>query len=157
MLELSRRPEMQNQLREEFQSAGNVSEIIRDARKLDALPLLHGIVKESLRLRPTHPEGQPRMTPADTITKVFNMDIEVNTRINSYPWLLHRTEEIFPKPEIWDPYRWLRRDQDGQWRKAEDKRLENWFWAFGRGPRICLGSNLVYQSKSQMLPPEDRF
>jgi cytochrome P450 len=155
MLHISRNKDIQDRLRQELRALSTSILItaadhqLPSAKELDSLPLLHAIVKESLRLRPTHPEGQPRITPQSTTTTLGKFpNIPGYVRVNSYPWCLHRNPDIYPEPERWIPDRWIEEgDAFSYWKKA-DYKIEQWFWAFGRGPRMCLGSNLVMHSKS---------
>ena len=55
-------------------------------------------------------------------------------------YCLHRNPEVFPEPEIWRPERWLI-DQTS----PEYKEMLRWFWAFGSGGRMCIGSHLAVQ------------
>ncbi|PSK34017.1 Phenylacetate 2-hydroxylase [Elsinoe australis] len=142
MFQISCNAEVQRALRAEFQA---LPASTPSPQQLDSLPVLHGIVKESLRLRPTHPEGQPRVVPQDGVVEALGTyKLTPGTRIYSYPWLLHRKEDVFPQAEIWNPYRWVERDEDDQEKKGGSKDMENAFWAFGKGSRICMGNHLVY-------------
>lgn len=52
---------------------------------------------------------------------------------------MHRNPDVFPEPETWRPERWL--DSDGNIDAGGEK--ARWFWAFGSGGRMCVGSNLA--------------
>ncbi|KAF2834049.1 cytochrome P450 [Ophiobolus disseminans] len=118
------------------------------ARCLDQLPILNGVIKEALRLRPTHPEGQPRISPPNGIT-ICDQYIPAGVRINSYPYLLHRLEATFARPEEFIPSRWDKRSEAQVEFNFEAQ--ERNFWAFGRGPRICLGSHLTVHILQHIL------
>jgi cytochrome P450 len=111
-------------------------------KDIDDLPLLHAVVMETLRLHAAIPGGQPRITPANTTlgpsgTKAY--DIPAGIRVVSAAHSLHRHSAIFPEPGLWRPKRWMSEDGgvDGGGEKAR------WFWAFGSGGRMCVGSNLA--------------
>lgn len=113
-----------------------------DFRTLDSLPMLHAVVMESLRLHAAIPGCQPRITPegAEIGPPGSSIkDLPANVRVNSYGYSLHLNEEVFPQPHEWQPQRWLdeRGEIDGGGEKAR------WFWAFGSGGRMCIGSNLA--------------
>jgi hypothetical protein len=55
---------------------------------------------------------------------------------------LHRNGAVFADPEAWEPSRWLRAADDPQLRE-----MNRWFWAFGSGGRMCVGSNLALYRK----------
>jgi cytochrome P450 len=104
------------------------------AKEIDALPLLHAVVKESLRLRPTVPVGQPRLTPHGTTTLGGYGGIPENVQVNAFAWSIHRNPEMFPCPEQWKPERWLVNDNIDKGDGDDSK--DRWFWAFGSGPRM---------------------
>ncbi|GAB7353766.1 hypothetical protein MBLNU459_g4156t1 [Dothideomycetes sp. NU459] len=111
-------------------------------KDVDALPLLHAVVMETLRLHSAIPGGQPRMTPADATlgegeTAVHG--IPAGIRVNASAYSLHRNADVFPEPETWRPQRWL--DSNGCVDAGGEK--ARWFWAFGSGGRMCVGSNIA--------------
>lgn len=111
-----------------------------DAKLIDALPTLHAILTETLRLHAAIPGNQPRITPpsatlgppSHTLT-----NLPANVRVQAQAWSLHRNPVVFPSPETWNPARWLESSE------AELKEMQRWFWAFGSGGRMCVGSNLA--------------
>ena len=112
------------------------------SKDLDELPTLHAVVMETLRLHAAIPGGQPRVTPANTTlgppgAEVYG--IPAGVRVVSAAHSLHRNPEVFPEPGRWRPERWLdeKGGVDGGGEKAR------WFWAFGSGGRMCVGSNLA--------------
>lgn len=113
-----------------------------DFKTLDNLPLLHAVVMESLRLHAAIPGCQPRITPEGAEIGPPGSSIKglpANVRVNSYGYSLHLNEDVFPEPGEWQPQRWLdgHGEIDGGGEKAR------WFWAFGSGGRMCIGSNLA--------------
>lgn len=52
-------------------------------------------------------------------------------------WMMHRNQEAFPFPDIFDPTRWT--DQDQAVVHAREKCLV----PFSRGSRMCIGQNLA--------------
>ena len=62
-------------------------------------------------------------------------------RVNAQAYSLHRNEEAFPKAEEWIPDRWLGKVP------GETEKKERWFWAFGSGGRMCVGSNFAMNCK----------
>lgn len=116
-----------------------------DAKSIDSLPMLHAIMMETLRLHAAIPGNQPRVTPdmpctttlGDTETGVLYTGLPPGVRVQSQAWSLHRNPEVFPDPDAWKPERWLDATQ------AEQREMGRWFWAFGSGGRMCVGSNLA--------------
>ncbi|KAL4778953.1 cytochrome P450 [Aspergillus varians] len=147
--ELSRHPDLQRDLRKElltlkpeihYPRASGTTEL-PSPKSIDFLPLLEAILTETLRLHASIPGIQPRVTPFPTCTLVGYDNIPANTRVNAQAYSLHRNPEVFPDPETWEPRRWLN-DCNTSSDLEERKR---WFWAFGSGGRMCVGSNLALQ------------
>jgi cytochrome P450 len=112
------------------------------SKDIDDLPLLHAVVMETLRLHAAIPGGQPRITPANTTLGPPGAEVHgipAGVRVVSAAHSLHRNPRVFPEPGRWRPERWLdaRGGVDGGGEKAR------WFWAFGSGGRMCVGSNLA--------------
>ena len=151
-LELSRRPELQARLRKELLTLD--PPIVTDSpiddlpspHSIDALPLLDSVLQETLRLYAAGPARQPRVTPhvpgGTTIDNYAHIPGGVVVSANAHT--LHRNSEVFPEPESWIPERWMLDDADPE---AEEKREEmrRWFWAFGSGGRMCIGSHFAIQ------------
>ena len=160
MHEMSRRPSLQSKLHEELltlspplihpmdSSAGlsiatDVSNRLVAPRSIDALPLLDAVLQETLRLYAAAPAPQPRITPfLPTPTTIEGYrNIPGGVRVSSSAYALHRNAEAFPEPEKWIPERWLEAN------KEKTEQMRKWFFAFGSGGRMCLGSNFAIQGK----------
>lgn len=144
--QLSRHQEVQDKLREELLTLSPPISYpktadLPPAKSIDNLPLLEAIVTETLRLHAPIPGIQPRVTPSPSCTLAGYADIPPNTRVNAQGYSLHRNPEVFPEPETWQPKRWL--EAENLPANLEEKR--RWFWAFGSGGRMCVGSNLALQ------------
>lgn len=144
--QLSRHPEIQDQLREELSTLDppiafpGASEL-PSAKSIDNLPLLEAIVTETLRLHAPIPGIQPRVTPEPSCSLVGYDNIPAGIRVNAQAYSLHRNPQVFPDPESWQPKRWLK--EENELEELEERR--RWFWAFGSGGRMCVGSNLALQ------------
>lgn len=153
--ELSRHPELQEELRKELLTLeprltyprSDSSRELPSPKSIDTLPLLEAIVTETLRLHAPIPGIQPRVTPSPSCTLAGYSDIPANTRVNAQAYSLHRNPTVYPEPESWEPKRWLE-DQNSA---AELEERRRWFWAFGSGGRMCVGSNLALQGESFVL------
>lgn len=111
-----------------------------DAKEIDELPVLHAILMETLRLHTAIPGNQPRITPQSATLGAPGhavTDLPANVRVQAQAWSLHRNPDVFPQPESWNPSRWLDSSE------AQLKEMNRWFWAFGSGGRMCVGSNLA--------------
>lgn len=146
LYELSRRPEVQAKLREELMTLDPPLQfpppegddwVLPSAKAVDNLPYLEAVILETLRLYPSVPGGQPRRTP-----KVCSLgghdNIPAGTVVQCYAYSLHRTPEVFPEPELWKPERWIESSPEHL------SAMRRWFWAFGSGGRMCIGSNFAY-------------
>lgn len=141
----------QKRLREEIASVKDK----HDAKTIDSLPVLHACLMETLRLHAAIPGNQPRVTPQFATlgpleSQVTNLP--PNIRVQSQAWSLHRNPVVFPCPDSWQPERWLDADE------TQLKEMGKWFWAFGSGGRMCVGSNLaVLEMKNVMVAVWGRF
>lgn len=149
--ELSKHPDIQRELREELLTLSPTitypvpscsSLDLPHPKSIDALPLLQAIVMETLRLHAPIPGIQPRVTPYPTTSLAGYDDIPPNTRVSAQAYSLHRNAEVFPEPETWQPKRWLKPHDS-----PEMEEMRRWFWAFGSGGRMCVGSNLAVQGE----------
>ncbi|KAJ9632143.1 hypothetical protein H2203_000545 [Taxawa tesnikishii (nom. ined.)] len=123
-------------------TASEKKSTLPDPKDIDALPLLHAVLMETLRLHAAIPGGQPRVTPANaSLGPPDNAihGIPAGIRVNSAAFSLHRNPDVFAEPEQWRPERWL--DAEGAVDSGGEK--GRWFWAFGSGGRMCVGSNLA--------------
>ncbi|TID15282.1 cytochrome P450 [Venturia nashicola] len=114
-------------------------------KTIDALPFLDAIIQESLRLHAAIPGPEPRVTPASGCTLGPDnefLGIPGGVRISAQAWSLHRNGEVYEDPLEWRPSRWIEASEE------KLKEMKRWFWAFGSGGRMCVGSNLaLYQMK----------
>ncbi|KAI2080315.1 hypothetical protein LOZ36_006538 [Ophidiomyces ophidiicola] len=148
MYELSRRPELMVTLRHELHGLSRPiqlpgvacdahTRVLPSAQEIDKLPLLEAVVRETLRLYPAAGAPQPRVSHSKSAV-IEGYVIPSGVTVSSCAYSLHRNPRVFPEPEEWIPSRWMRTP-------AEVKEMNRWFWAFGSGGRMCLGSNLALQ------------
>jgi cytochrome P450 len=116
---------------------------------LGALPLLHAILMETLRVEAPIPGAQPRMTPAPSCN-LAGYEIPGGVRVCASAFSLHRNIKVFPYPDTWDHTRWLDGSKEGGDGRQGDKKVDEarkerdrWFWAFSSGGRMCVGSNFA--------------
>lgn len=131
----------QAKLRAELSNVPDIS----SAKALDALPILQAIIMETLRLHAAIPGNQPRITPPNATIGPYT-NIPANVRVQAQAWSLHREPSVFADPLTFAPGRWLDRAvhlELGSSSADELKEMNRWFWAFGSGGRMCVGSNLA--------------
>lgn len=116
-----------------------------DIRQIDNLPLLHAILMETLRVEAAIPGSQPRVSPYPS-SELCGYSIPGGTRVSAAAYGLHRNEEAFPDALKWKPSRWM---SNG---KSEDQReRDRYFWAFGSGGKMCIGSNFAMHGKNSFF------
>lgn len=128
---------------------------IPSPKAVDAVPLLHAVMMETLRLHAAIPGPQPRVTPAGGASLGPYANLPAGVRVASQAWSLHRNPDVFPEPDQWRPERWL--DANGDLLTADStdaegggerfREMMRWFWAFGSGGRMCIGSHLAVYGK----------
>jgi cytochrome P450 len=142
---LSQSLDLQHELRAELMSLepklafrDGTPGTLPDPKQLDALPLLHAILMETLRLHAAIPGPQPRQTPYPSC-QLGDYTVSGGVRVASLAYTLHLNEQAFPNPRAWDHRRWLPSETTQEERKERHRR----FWAFGSGGRMCIGSNFA--------------
>ena len=145
--ELSLHPHLQAQLRSELLQlspslrTNEAAHGIPSPRILDALPLLHACLIETLRIHAAIPGPQPRITPHPPIPLANIPPLPPGVRVSAQAHTLHRNAAVFPEPESWNPNRWLHASE------AQKSEMGRWFWAFGSGGRMCVGSHFAMQGR----------
>lgn len=144
--QLSQRPSLQASLRTELltltptlESRSKAHQSLPPPRSIDTLPLLHATLMETLRRFTAIPGPQPRVTPKTPTSLAGSPPLPAGVRVSANAYSLHRNPEIFPDPDAWLPERWL--DQT----KERTDEMMRWFWAFGSGGRMCIGSHFAIQ------------
>lgn len=150
--ELSRRPDLQAALRNELRTLSppispNPRDceptLLPDPKMLDRLPLLNAILKETLRIYTPSPPLLSRVTPR-TGAVIDGYTIPAGVVLGTSGHCMHRNPTVFPNPEKFKPERWL---EDGDMaemaidRRSVGNEMNRWFWAFGSGGRMCIGSH----------------
>ncbi|KAL0066650.1 hypothetical protein AAF712_006253 [Marasmius tenuissimus] len=102
--------------------------------KLEKLPYLTGVVKESLRLSYGVPGPMPRVIDKPE-TVISGHPVPVGTVVSSSAYFSHMNPSVFPSPERFIPERWI---------SSNARDLEKHLFAFSKGPRMCIGINLAW-------------
>jgi enediyne biosynthesis protein E7 len=130
---LSENPSVEEQLRAELsQVLGERSPGVEDLPKLTFTNM---VIHESLRLYPTI-WAMERHALADDAIGGFH--IPAGSSIVISPYVLHRNESFWPKPELFDPARF----------KVRHKA----YIPFGSGPRFCIGNEFAMMEARLIIP-----
>jgi cytochrome P450 len=121
---------------------------VPNSKDLDALPLLHAVLMETLRLHAAIPGNQPRMTPYPSCT-LGGYSVPGGVRVGAQAHSVHRNADVYPNPEKWDHTRWL--DDESGYSEEQRKERDRWFWAFSSGGRMCVGSNFAMHGESSIF------
>ena len=94
---------------------------------------LDAVIKETLRLYPPHTTNIHRNVPSGGRV-LDDWYLPGGTKVGTSAYIVHMNGEIFGRDvESWIPERWLLEDQD------QVRKMEHALWAFGSGPRGCVG------------------
>jgi cytochrome P450 len=121
---LAQHPDTGAALAEELDGAGDPAGL--DLEMLDALPLLDGVVKETLRLFPPVPYTLRICTAPSTLG---SLSLRRGDRVVCSHFFTHRAPECFERPLRFDPWRW----QDITPGPFE-------YMPFSLPPRVCPGA-----------------
>ncbi|KYG43809.1 hypothetical protein M433DRAFT_542149 [Acidomyces richmondensis BFW] len=113
------------------------------AADIDKLSLLNAVVFETLRLHTANPARMRRVVPSGGLN-LHGHHIPQGTTVSTNAYCLHRNEAVFPNPSQWIPERWMMTDRK-RFDSVNIDTMWKWFWAFGSGPRMCIGQNFAVQ------------
>ncbi|CAH2048653.1 unnamed protein product, partial [Iphiclides podalirius] len=129
---LAVKPDLQEKLREHIQEVTNGRELSYDL--LTELTYLEAFLLETLRLHP--PIGRvERKCTKDYILPGTNITINIGDVIAIPIYGIHMDPEIYPDPYEFRPERFM-----GDEKKNRPSHL---YWAFGAGPRNCIGTRFA--------------
>lgn len=143
---LLNKPSTLRKLRDELFAALPDKDEVVSLAKLENLPYLRAVVKESLRHGIGTSGRLPRMAPDETLVcrdpaTGKEWRLPPNSIVSMSPYMTVMDAEIFTDPTGFHPERWL---EDGE-------RLEKHLVIFGGGSRNCLGMALAHAELFLML------
>lgn len=108
-------------------------------------PYIGACIKESIRLNPPAPNLFTRTTPPGGIT-VDGHFVPGGYEITCVSYVVQRDPELYaPDPEAFRPERWLvSKEIANQYEAAS--------FAFGMGPRVCLGKDIAIMELWKLIP-----
>lgn len=135
MAELLRNPSLIAKAHAELDGVIGCDRVV-DESDLQKLPYLQAMVKEAFRLHPVAPLLLPR--ESSQASRAFGYDFPAKTRVLVNVWAIGRDPKIWPEPLVYDPDRFLRKDQ-----MHIDVRGQHFeLLAFGSGRRVCPGVSM---------------
>ncbi|EEB91444.1 hypothetical protein MPER_10190 [Moniliophthora perniciosa FA553] len=109
--------------------------------RLEKLPYLTAVIKESLRLSFGVVSPMNRMVP-EAGAVIAGHPVPSGTIVSIANPFVHMNPDIFPDPARFYPERWL---------EDKDHTLDRYLVSFGKGPRACLGINLAWSELYMIL------
>ncbi|KAF2118511.1 cytochrome P450 [Lophiotrema nucula] len=130
------RPELQVALEAE------VAQLPKDFKENDLmnLPLLNGVIEETLRLYGAAPSSLPRVVPNGG-SKLGGQYIPGGVTVCTQAYTFHRDAAIWTDPLTFNPYRWIGTKDTPAEAQSPDAKLA--FHPFGVGSRSCVGIHLA--------------
>ena len=111
-----------------------------DHKTYKVSPSLAATIKETLRLHAPFPTAFPRTITAGAENALADVagPLPVGTTVSSNTFILGQSKEVWgDDARVWKPQRWL-----GS--QSETKVLDDKFVVFSKGPRVCIGKDIVY-------------
>jgi len=135
---LARHPAVEAQVLDEIAAIAPTG--VLDANGLAALTVTRRVVQETMRLYPTAPL---LLRTARKATTLGNVALGPGASVYLPIYALHRHEAVWPRPERFDPDRFLPARAQAQHRYA--------YLPFGAGPRACMGATLAMTEAVALL------
>lgn len=115
----------------EFQQQAYEEAVALEGREKESMPFIEAVIKETLRLYPSVPFFSRSVTED---LNVGSLTVPKGASVSILAYMVQRDEKYFPNPEIFDPPRFLNKDND----------LHPFsFVAFSAGPRNCIGQKFA--------------
>ncbi|XP_063239112.1 cytochrome P450 306a1 [Bacillus rossius redtenbacheri] len=126
-------PDLQARVQEELDGALGPDGRLPTLDDAASLPLTSAALAETQRIRSVVPLGIPHGALEDT--ELAGYSIPRGTMLVPLQWAVHMDPDLWPRPEVFDPSRFLA--EDGSFRRPEA------FMPFQTGKRTCVGEDLA--------------
>ncbi|KAL8829801.1 MAG: hypothetical protein Q9191_001804 [Dirinaria sp. TL-2023a] len=143
---LLRHPKVFTRLRQELdqQWSDTPSERI-SMKEVQDLPYLQAVIKEVLRIFPPTGLPLPRIVPKGGLALAGHF-FPAGSIVGINSWVANFNGSVFgPDPDSFRPERWLEDE-------ASSFRMDQYFFTYGRGPRICGGKTIPALELSKAIP-----
>lgn len=136
----------QDRLRQELQKALNMSGSSYSYTAAKSVSYLECVIREGLRLDPPFKDSVTREAPKDHQLVLHGYHIPPGIAIGAQAYSVHRNHDVFSEPEDWKPERW-----DIPQNLEEYTKMKRHIFAFGAGPRMCIGMNVAWNQLHLVL------
>lgn len=108
-------------------------------------PFLEGVILEGFRIHSVANLSSEREVGSAGMQLPNGLTLPPGTYVGINPAAMNRRADVFgPHPDIFDPLRWLRREEESEEQHVERRlRMDRATLTFGQGSRSCLGKNIV--------------
>ncbi|KAF7824724.1 geraniol 8-hydroxylase-like [Senna tora] len=141
MSELLRHPDIMSKAKSELDKTVGKGKPIEESH-IASLPYIQAIVKETFRLHPATPILPPRRADTDVALDTYTIPEGAQVLVNV--WAINRDPNVWAKPEVFSPERFLELEIDVKGRHFE-------LTPFGGGRRMCPGHPLALRMLYLML------
>ncbi|ESK89624.1 hypothetical protein Moror_8638 [Moniliophthora roreri MCA 2997] len=138
---LVRDERVRTKLVQELEAAWPDKDTPMPLERLEKLPYLTAVIKESLRLSHGVVTPMTRVV-SDSGAVIAGRPVPPGTIVSIGNSFVHMNADIFPDPARFYPERWL---------EDRDHLLDRYLVSFGKGPRACLGINLAWSELYMIL------
>ena len=121
---------------DEADRQGRLSNPISYKQSKENIPYIEAVMKETMRIHPGIGLLLERYVPQGG-AEICGQYIPGGTVVGVNAWVTHHDPKVFPNPDEFIPERWTDPCAD----LAE---MERSFFAFGAGPRTCIGRYISY-------------
>ena len=139
-----RQERLRRELRKADVSAGSP---LPPPTELKKLPYLDAVIRETLRLNPPIPVSLGRKaSKRDGPIMVCGHVIPQGMEMGASPYIIGRNPDVYERPDDWIPERWVDSDaaNSDELNRDKLKDMKRHFFAFGSGPRMCIGVNVAW-------------
>ncbi|KAG8901689.1 hypothetical protein FRC01_009771, partial [Tulasnella sp. 417] len=145
LLAMTLHPEIQARVRSEIDSVIGPNRFPSvDDRGMDKMPYLEVALMESLRWHPPVSSILPHLPVRDDTFQGYF--IPKGTAVIGNAWQVARDPRLYHEATIFNPERFLKRNEDDGSLALDPSILSPWEFVFGFGRRICPGRDLGFQT-----------